>query len=162
MVMYNKGEEIMSDAKDKIKETIKVAAKAAIKKALSTVANAIRTKLLPKLQARCCKAMQDASLALVDRADEAIESLEKETDKKKIIRKTYTLKLIQNTAEAVGNLLLTTAKHIEDNVDFSAIEVDTTEVEEAISEAEEDDDEYNELVASVDVPHCDEDGCEIV
>lgn len=161
MVMYNKGEEIMSDAKDKIKETIKVAAKGAIKKALSAVANAIRTKLLPKLQARCCKAMQDASLALVDRADEAIESLEKETDKKKIIRKTYTLKLIQNTAEAVGNLLLTTAKHIEDNVDFSAIEVDTTEVEEAIAEAEEDDDEYNELVASVDVPHCDEDGCEI-
>lgn len=160
--MYNKGEEIMSDAKDKIKETIKVAAKGAIKKALSAVANAIRTKLLPKLQARCCKAMQDASLALVDRADEAIESLEKETDKKKIIRKTYTLKLIQNTAEAVGNLLLTTAKHIEDNVDFSAIEVNTTEVEEAIAEAEEDDDEYNELVASVDVPHCDEDGCEIV
>ena len=152
----------MSEEKDKIKETIKVAAKAAIKKALSAVANAIWTKLLPKLQARCCKAMQDASLALVDRADEAIESLEKETDKKKIIRKTYTLKLIQNTAEAVGNLLLTTAKHIEDNVDFSAIEVDTTEVEEAISEAEEDDDEYNELVASVDVPHCDEDGCEIV
>ena len=152
----------MSDAKDKIKETIKVAAKGAIKKALSAVANAIRTKLLPKLQARCCKAMQDASLALVDRADEAIESLEKETDKKKIIRKTYTLKLIQNTAEAVGNLLLTTAKHIEDNVDFSAIEVNTTEVEEAIAEAEEDDDEYNELVASVDVPHCDEDGCEIV
>jgi hypothetical protein len=159
--MYNKGEEIMSDAKDKIKETIKVAAKGAIKKALSAVANAIRTKLLPKLQARCCKAMQDASLALVDRADEAIESLEKETDKKKIIRKTYTLKLIQNTAEAVGSLLLTTAKHIEDNVDFSTIEVDTTEVEEAIAEAEEDDDEYNELVASVDVPHCDEDGCEI-
>ena len=152
----------MSEAKDKIKETIKVAAKAAIKKALSAVANAIRTKLLPKLQARCCKAMQDASLALVDRADETIESLEKETDKKKIIRKTYTLKLIQNTAEAVSNLLLTTAKHIEDNVDFAAIEVDTTEVEEAISEAEEDDDEYNELVASVDVPHCDEDGCEIV
>ena len=152
----------MSEAKDKIKETIKVAAKAAIKKALSAVANAIRTKLLPKLQARCCKAMQDASLALVDRADETIESLEKETDKKKIIRKTYTLKLIQNTAEAGGNLLLTTAKHIEDNVDFAAIEVDTTEVEEAISEAEEDDDEYNELVASVDVPHCDEDGCEIV
>ena len=162
MMMYNKGEEIMSDAKDKIKETIKVAAKGAIKKALSAVANAIRTKLLPKLQARCCKAMQDASLALVDRADEAIESLEKETDKKKIIRKTYTLKLIQNTAEAVGNLLLTTAKHIEDNVDFSAIEVNTTEVEEAIAEAEEDDDEYNELVASVDVPHCDEDGCAIV
>lgn len=162
MVMYNKGEEIMSDAKDKIKETIKVAAKGAIKKALSAVANAIRTKLLPKLQARCCKAIQDASLALVDRADEAIESLEKETDKKKIIRKTYTLRLIQNTAEAVGNLLLTTAKHIEDNVDFSAIEVSTTEVEEAIAEAEEDDDEYNELVASVDVPHCDEDGCEIV
>ena len=152
----------MSDAKDKIKETIKVAAKGAIKKALAAVANAIRTKLLPKLQARCCKAMQDASLALVDRADEAIESLEKETDKKKIIRKTYTLKLIQNTAEAVGNLLLTTAKHIEDNVDFSAIKVNTTEVEEAIAEAEEDDDEYNELVASVDVPHCDEDGCEIV
>lgn len=152
----------MSDAKDKIKETIKVAAKGAIKKALSAVANAIRTKLLPKLQARCCKAIQDASLALVDRADEAIESLEKETDKKKIIRKTYTLRLIQNTAEAVGNLLLTTAKHIEDNVDFSAIEVSTTEVEEAIAEAEEDDDEYNELVASVDVPHCDEDGCEIV
>lgn len=162
MVMYNKGEEIMSDAKDKIKETIKVAAKGAIKKALSAVANAIRTKLLPKLQARCCKAIQDASLALVDRADEAIESLEKETDKKKVIRKTYTLRLIQNTAEAVGNLLLTTAKHIEDNVDFSAIEVNTTEVEEAIAEAEEDDDEYNELVASVDVPHCDEDGCEIV
>lgn len=152
----------MSDAKDKIKETIKVAAKGAIKKALSAVANAIRTKLLPKLQARCCKAIQDASLSLVDKADEAIESLEKETDKKKIIRKTYTLRLIQNTAEAVGNLLLTTAKHIEDNVDFSAIEVNTTEVEEAIAEAEEDDDEYNELVASVDVPHCDEDGCEIV
>lgn len=149
------------------KSTVSAVVKALLKKALSAIANLVRTKLLPRAVARAAKHLQDASEALIVKADALIISMNEETDEKKKLKKVYSLHLLKDTMGAVGALLTKASKHISDTVDFSTIEKETAKsvlgdiIDEAKT-ANADDEEYNKLVASVDQPHCDEDGCTIV
>lgn len=147
------------------KETLRAAVKTLLTQALAAVAKLVRTKLLPRAIARACKHLQDASEALILKADSLIASVTSEEDESKRIKKLYMLALIKNTIRAVGKLLTASADHIDSKVDFD--EIENSEAAKVIKEAKEkakakEDTEYDELIAEVNTPHCDDDGCTVV
>jgi hypothetical protein len=146
--------------------TLKAKAKTLFLSALKAVANLIRSKLFPKAVAKYCKALQDASEAVIDKADDILDKISKEPeDSKKRIKYTYMLLLIKNTLSSLGEVMVATANAIELKVNFDVIE--NTEAVETINEFKQEaeqteDKQYDELIASIEVPHCDDDGCIVV
>ena len=146
--------------------TLKAKAKTLFLSALKAVANLIRSKLFPKAVAKYCKALQDASEAVIDKADDILDKISKEPeDSKKRIKYTYMLLLIKNTLSSLGEVMVSTANAIELKVNFDVIE--NTEAVETINEFKQEaeqteDKQYDELIASIEVPHCDNDGCIVV
>ena len=146
--------------------TLKAKAKTLFLSALKAVANLIRSKLFPKAVAKYCKALQDASEAVIDKADDILDKISKEPeDSKKRIKYTYMLLLIKNTLSSLGEVMVSTANAIELKVNFDIIE--NTEAVETINEFKQEaeqteDKQYDELIASIEVPHCDDDGCIVV
>lgn len=146
--------------------TLKAKAKTLFISALKAVANLIRSKLFPKAVAKYCKALQDASEAVIDKADELLDKIAGEPEgSKKRIKYTYMLLLIKNTLSSLGEIMVSTANAIDIKVDFEIIE--NTEANDVIKEATdkaqaEEDEQYDELIASLDTPHCDDDGCVVV
>lgn len=146
--------------------TLKAKAKTLFLSALKAVANLIRSKLFPKAVAKYCKALQDASEAVIDKADDILDKISKEPeDSKKRIKYTYMLLLIKNTLSSLGEVMVSTANAIELKVNFDVIE--NTEAVETINEFKQEaeqteDKQYDELIASIEVPHCDDDGCIVV
>lgn len=141
------------------KQTVKTVISQLLGKALQAVVKIIRTKLLPKVVNRYCKALQSTTEKLVERVDILIDKIPSITDAKKLVRALYVLRLVQETTSTVGKALITLADMIGSQVDFSVI--DEPKTDEIASEVAS-----LEVIANADTDEpfggCGPDGCEIV
>lgn len=130
-------------------------------KALSAIVKLVRTKLLPKVTERYCKSLQKGADKIAKKADELIEKIPTVKTTKKLVATLYGLRLIQETAQHIGEALTLVAHNIEATVDFSPIDTPDEDAAKEVEElnllamtpsADEDTDDFG---------GCGPDGCEI-
>ena len=141
------------------KQTARTIISQLLAKALTAIIKIVKTKLLPKAMERYCKSLQKFAEKLAEKTNQLIDKIPTITDVKKLTGTLYVLRLVQETANTVGEALKTLAHSIETNVDFSIIDdPKTDEVASAVQEL----DVIANAVTDVDLQgNCGPDGCEI-
>lgn len=133
-----------SAIKDKIKNFLA--------KGVASVAKLLLSKLLPKAEEKYCEMLTESAQKITEKVFDKVEDFENETNTTKKIRNLYILRLLRETLEHVGNMLLTSAEYIANNVDFTPLTNPSDEEKIALAE----------IPGAVDSDGgCGEDGCEI-